>query len=46
MIFEDSLHKEVLNIEKLIMNEITSYDPMPQKSEDYLESEQYKILIN
>lgn len=40
------LQKQKHEIEQLLMNEITSYDPMPASSEDYLESEQYKILRN
>lgn len=42
----EQLHKEIADIEKYLMNEITSYDPLPEKPEDYLQSEQYKILKN
>lgn len=41
-----NLNNQKFNIEQLLMNEISSYDPMPSSSEDYLESEQYKILKN
>lgn len=40
----ENLHNELINLENFLLKEVSTYEPLPETSKDYLESEQFKIL--